>query len=57
MIVSMELTMTHAARRICALAGLLVIALTLAGCDKCGNFFGYPRAEQQACRDTGPAPR
>jgi hypothetical protein len=49
--------MAHAAKRICTLASLLALALTLVACDKCGNFLGQPRAEQQACRDTGPALR
>jgi hypothetical protein len=53
----MEATMTRAARRITTLAGLLALALTLAGCDKCGNFLGQPRAEQLSCRDSGPALR
>jgi hypothetical protein len=57
MINSMGTALGHAAKHIRIVAGILALALTLTACDKCGNFLGQPRAEQQACRDTGPALR
>ena len=43
------------------IAFLIVLGATLAGCDKCGNFWSpwgsAAQSETQACRELPPQPR
>jgi hypothetical protein len=36
-------------------AGLLLLALALAGCDSCGDFNNPLRGQTQSCRQQSPA--
>jgi hypothetical protein len=57
MVAQMGIDMTNAPKRALVLASVFALGLLLAGCDKCGDWFGQPRGEQQSCKDTAPAPR
>jgi hypothetical protein len=36
---------------------MILLGATLAGCDKCGDWWSPMRSESQSCRDQAPRPQ
>jgi hypothetical protein len=54
-ILKTELRTTTRGLKVCRIACMILLGVTLAGCDKCGGW--QMQSESQACREQAPRPQ